>query len=261
MAESMTFFSHSQKMYRFCLLVLTAAFVGGAAFADIRCVQDFLSETAFDPGPVDGIWGRRTEGAAKAFLAQAEVTVPGGVTKANAAAICELLSGSARESLQGLGRYRRYGITISVDELVAFTGKKIVDFSGIDVATGVYFDSCYFRIERKIRESGQVQGLASGRLSIEGGNINFGPHHWRTGGLADQSYLENEAVLVLDREGRLHGEMPFFLLFVDRGEVAYPPDYVQLPKDFVPSQDFPHGTTSFFADAWADGQITLSGCT
>ena len=38
------------------------------ATADVLCVQEFLSKTIFNPGVVDGQWGKKTETAVKDYL-------------------------------------------------------------------------------------------------------------------------------------------------------------------------------------------------
>ena len=75
----------------------------GAAQANVRCVQDFLLETAFDPGPADGAWGKRTALALEAYFAQIGETVDGGLGKNNTDAICALFSGPRHEELLELG--------------------------------------------------------------------------------------------------------------------------------------------------------------
>ena len=40
----------------------------GRKEADIRKVQQVLAKCGFDPGPVDGLWGRKTEAAATAYV-------------------------------------------------------------------------------------------------------------------------------------------------------------------------------------------------
>ena len=46
------------------LITLSAATAGNAS---VKCIQNFLSKTVFDPGPVDGAWGGRTATALSDF--------------------------------------------------------------------------------------------------------------------------------------------------------------------------------------------------
>ena len=49
------------------LLSLKPLFAGVAKGADVREVQTILTELCFNPGPIDGVWGKKTEKAAKDF--------------------------------------------------------------------------------------------------------------------------------------------------------------------------------------------------
>ena len=50
------------------LLSLKPLFAGVDNGIDVEEVQKLLAELCFDPGPIDGLWGRKTENAAKQFL-------------------------------------------------------------------------------------------------------------------------------------------------------------------------------------------------
>jgi len=49
------------------LLSLKPLFAGVARGVDVREVQSILTELCFNPGPIDGVWGQKTEKAAKDF--------------------------------------------------------------------------------------------------------------------------------------------------------------------------------------------------
>ena len=98
---------------------------------------------------------------------------------------------------------------------------------------------------RRDLEDGRNKETVSGRLDIVGGRINFLDHRWGVGGLADNTYLENDAVFVIDKTGQVHGEMLFFHLVTDRGDTAKRPAAVNLPEGYEASRFFPGGTTEF----------------
>ena len=52
------------------LLSLKSLCAGVAKGVDVREVQTILTELCFYPGPIDGVWGRKTEKAAKDFFSK-----------------------------------------------------------------------------------------------------------------------------------------------------------------------------------------------
>ena len=50
------------------LLSLKPLFAGVAKGVDVREVQIILTELCFNPGPIDGVWGKKTEKAAEEFF-------------------------------------------------------------------------------------------------------------------------------------------------------------------------------------------------
>ena len=52
----------------FLLLSLKPLFAGVAKGVDVREVQTILTELCFNPGPIDGVWGKKTEKAAEEFF-------------------------------------------------------------------------------------------------------------------------------------------------------------------------------------------------
>ena len=61
----------------------------------VRQIQEALARAGFDPGPVDGIWGRRTLAAVKAFQAREHLEVDGIVGPDTAAALKSGVGGGA----------------------------------------------------------------------------------------------------------------------------------------------------------------------
>ena len=50
------------------LLSLKPLFAGVAKGVDVREVQTILAELCFNVGPIDGVWGKKTEKAAEEFF-------------------------------------------------------------------------------------------------------------------------------------------------------------------------------------------------
>ena len=50
------------------LLSLKPLFADVAKGVDVREVQTILTELCFNPGPIDGVWGKKTEKAAEEFF-------------------------------------------------------------------------------------------------------------------------------------------------------------------------------------------------
>ena len=63
------------------LLSLKPLFAGVDNGIDVEEVQKLLAELCFDPGPIDGVWGKKTENAAKQFLKGQKKTFSGTFTK------------------------------------------------------------------------------------------------------------------------------------------------------------------------------------
>lgn len=232
----------------------------GPALADVACIQRFLSTTAFDPGPIDGAWGRKTETALQGLIEQLDLELDYEVSPGNSDQFCSYFEGPDGEQIAAQAMMRDYGIAINLDQLSAFTGTTVVDFSQVSVADDLNM-SCRFTIERQVREDmSRIELMASGQLEIVAGMIEFATHSWRTRGLASEEYLQEEAVLAIDEEGAINGTMPYFHLFIDAGEVALPPEYVQLPREYVPDGVYPEGVTTFDVDDWQLGRLKIFRC-
>ena len=135
------------------------------------------------------------------------------------------------------------------------------DFSKHKIWTDISNLDCNFNISRRAIEDRRVETMALGQLKIRQGSIVFGSHVWRTAGMADRSYLRDEGNLRLLRDGRPIGKMPYFHLFIDQGEVARPPEYVELTKEREQGDDgSPEGTFSFYVDDWQEGLFTIKNC-
>lgn len=244
------------------LLYLPFAIIifSGPAQADVACVQRFLSTTAFDPGPLDGAWGRKTETALEGLIEQLDLEFDYEISRRNVDRFCSYFEGPGGEQVAAQAIVRDYGITINPEELSAFTGTTVVDFSQVSIANDLYV-SCRFAIERQERENmSRIELMASGQLEIVAGMIEFATHSWRTRGLASEEYLHEEAVLAVDEEGSVNGTMPYFHLFINDGEVALPPEYVQLPREYVPEGAYPQGITTFDVDDWGLGRLKIFNC-
>jgi hypothetical protein len=226
------------------------------ALADVRCIQEFLSETAFDPGPVDGAWGRQTSAALNGFLAQVGLDAD----PEDRGKICDLMRGSDAEVYKLIAAYRRYPVEIELDTLQALLDRPLFDFSQVDIATEEY-STCVFFIRRHVQHDGRYEDMVGGQITIEGGVISFGRHTWLTRGFADESYLSEEASLVVDRNGQVHGTMPYFHMFISAGEIAQPPVQVTLSREHRPVEGvFPKGVSIFNVDTWQDGVFEIRSC-
>ena len=135
------------------------------------------------------------------------------------------------------------------------------DFSKHKIWTDISNLNCNFNISRRPIEDRRVETMALGQLQIRQGAVIFGSHVWRTGGMADRSYLQNEGNLKLLKDGRPIGKMPYFHLFINQGEVAKPPRYVELTKERERGKKgSPEGVFSFYVDDWAEGLLSIRNC-
>jgi hypothetical protein len=225
----------------------------------VQCVQEFLLQTAFDPGPADGAWGKRTAAALDAYFSQIGETVDGGLGKDNADAVCALFSGPRRDELLELGAFQIYPVSLDPNAIGDVPGLTEFDFSAFDIATEANFDACTFFMNRRRKADGVVesQQLVAGTVAINSGTLVFGEHKWFTGGLADDTYLSNEANLKLTRSGQVVGKMPYFHMFIDANTQATPANYVTLSTSFVATGNFPSGASDFPGPGMEDGIFNL----
>ena len=135
------------------------------------------------------------------------------------------------------------------------------DFSKHIIWIEMHKVDCSFEIQRRPIEDQRIETMASGQLRIENGVYNFLQNDWRTRGMADASYLQDEGNLRLLKDGRPIGKMPYFHLFINQGEVARPPEYVELTKEREKGdRGSPEGVFSFYVDDWQEGLLSIQNC-
>lgn len=240
-----------------CTSMAIASFVATKTFANVRCIQSFLSETVFDPGPVDGAWGKKTATALKDYASYHQLTLKTEIDRKNAAALCTELK--AFQLPLDAPLVRRFDVNIVLKDLEEFTGRKHLDLSNINVMTMLSQNACFFSISRQQIESKKIDELATGQFSVESGLIKFGKNSWKTGGLADSSYLQEQGVLAFSDDYLLNGSIPYFPLFVSPGEVAQRPmqiDFFNTEADnFYKNEFIWFGEYRFDVDHWQTGII------
>ena len=236
-----------------------AAIIGAPVHADTRCVQEFLKETAFDPGPVDGLWGKKTATAASAFLQQVGEEGRFEVSKGATGQLCDFMTGGRRAGLLAAAKYRVYAVDINPEDLPDSSGMTRFDFSKVNVNRELTI-TCHFNFTRQPKEEGHYRKpMGNGWVEIENGVLYFDErHHWYTGGLAESEYLIEEANLAVREDGMVVGKTPYFHLVIDPGEVALPPEYVELGFKFEPIDPYPSGMSWFYVDHWQDASATLN---
>ena len=135
------------------------------------------------------------------------------------------------------------------------------DFTRYEIWTDLPEHRCAFKLERRRIENQRIELMASGRLRIEKGTVSFRRNKWNTGGMADKSFLQDEGNLKILMDGAPVGKIPYFHLFTNQGEVARPPEYVELTKERIQGDDgSPEGTFSFYVDDWQEGLFTIKNC-
>ena len=135
------------------------------------------------------------------------------------------------------------------------------DFSKHKIWTDMPQVGCSFEIQRRPIEDQRIETMASGQLKIENGIYYFLQNSWRTKGMSDSSYLQDEGNLRLLKDGRPIGKMPYFHLFINQGEVARPPEYVELNKEREEGdKGSPEGVFSFYVDDWQEGLLSILNC-
>ena len=96
---------------------------------------------------------------------------------------------------------------------------------------------------------------------FENGIFEFRRNSWRTGGMAEPSYLKDEGNLRVLLDGSPIGKMPYFHLFINQGEVALPPEYVELTKEREQGdKGSPEGVFSYYVDDWQEGLLSIRNC-
>ena len=240
------------------LITLSAATAGNAS---VKCIQNFLSKTVFDPGPVDGAWGGKTATALSDFTNYHKIELLNEISRQNVNALCDEVR--KFDHLLGKALVRRFKINISVNDLEKFTGRKQFDVSKINLMSNLNGHKCRFVIQRKQIENKKIEVLATGKFTITGGVITFEKNRWRTGGLANSSYLIKDGALAFSDNYLLHGTIPYFETFVSPGEIARRPmqiDFNGTPhydKKISQSGESWRMRYSFYVDTWQSGILTL----
>ena len=136
------------------------------------------------------------------------------------------------------------------------------NFEGHKIWTDSPHLVCAFTINRRPIENRRIEMMAQGRLTIQNGIVRFQRNNWRTRGMSDPSYLEDEGNLRILENGTPIGKIPYFHLFINQGEVARPPLYVELTKAREKGEaGSPEGLFSFYVDDWQEGLLTIRNCT
>lgn len=229
------------------------------SYADVFCVQEFLSKTVFNPGVVDGQWGKKTETATKDYLNYIGQKVDFSISKKNSKSICNQLK-SINSSKPKL-KYRKFHISIDKDELAKFSGRKTFNFDNYKLSTDFPDEVCTFKIYRKSlkRKNKKPAVMASGSLTIKEGRIFFQKNQWFTGGLADSSFLKEEAFLAVLENKALVGIMPHFRKNVKPGELAVRPNMIEFNK-IKPAKKTSFLRYDYDVDDWSSGALEITGC-
>ena len=135
------------------------------------------------------------------------------------------------------------------------------DFSKYEIWAKLNKKQCRFEIIRRPIENRRRELMASGLFDIQEGHIIFGKHIWRTRGMADESYLHHESNLKIQKNGSPVGKMPYFHLFINKGEVALPPMFVEMVKEREKGNTGEiNGSFSFYVDDWQEGVLEIKNC-
>lgn len=242
-----------------CFIFCWVTLLPVQAMASVKCVQEFLSQTPFDPGPVDGAWGKKTATALEGFFTQVSGSVDGGLGKGNVEEICAVLNGDQHDEWLISAALRLYPVKIDPNQVSIAVSRTDFNFSKSDIADAQNWQ-CNFVISRDLEGEDDVERLAKGKLEIVDGQLEFRKHQWYTGGMSDDTFLTDDANLMLTKSGKIVGKIPYFHLYVDRGDVALQPLYPTLSTDFEEIRKFPEGESAFHVEAGMLGIFKLWGC-
>ena len=228
------------------------------AIADVLCVQEFLLKTIFNPGIVDGQWGKKTETAAKDYFNYVGEKVDFSINKKNSERICTKLNSNA--GLKPKLKYRKFHISIDKDELAKFSGRKTVNFDNYKLSTDYQDEVCLFKIIRIAlkRKNKKPEVIASGSLAIKEGRILFLKNRWLTGGLADSSYLKDQAFLGILENKALVGIMPHFRHHIKVGELAIRPNMIEF-NELKSIKEY-ELWYEYEVDDWSRGALHIYSC-
>ena len=131
---------------------------------------------------------------------------------------------------------------------------------------------CGFRLRRVVYENnpeGEIEdwNLAQGSLIINGSKVTL-DGRWKTGGLSnDPKYLKDEVNLRLTKDGHIIGKMAYFHLFVNNGEAAEKPLFIELKKhqksktlNYKSIDSYSAAEIWIDVEDWAGGIMTLFNC-
>lgn len=249
-------------MKHLTILVLPIFLMAFAVNADVRCVQEYLSESAFDPGPIDGAWGRKTATALEGFVAQVGINIEGGLGKDNASEQCRVFQADTAGKLLLLGKYRHYPATVD-QELLKDIDPTFFDFSGMEIYDGPDL-KCGFQLLLDGPKRGERWNRVKGRLEIVSGRLKIENHAWSLGHdqVANESYLQERSNLALLSSGRVVGRMPFFWKHIQEGEVSNSPSTANATPASTyeggGTGTFPRGKTVFEIPTKSDMMAVLS---
>ena len=132
------------------------------------CIQKFLSKTVFNPGAVNGLWGRGTKNAINELFSQADKFNLKKIEKADAVEICKILESERNRHLLEIGQFKRYPINITEIISEEFSKTKF-DFSNIKINNNAnYF--CSFTI---LHHKGLSEPLENYRSKMEQLNLKI----------------------------------------------------------------------------------------
>ncbi len=82
-----------------------------SADTSILCIQKFLKKTVFEPGLLDGVWGKQTESSINSLLDQAGMLKPNQeISALDAKEVCNLLHSSKSDELLESGKFKVFRI-------------------------------------------------------------------------------------------------------------------------------------------------------
>ena len=132
--------------------------------------------------------------------------------------------------------------------------------------------TCGFKLQRVVYENnpeGEIEdwNMAQGSLIINGSKVTL-EGRWKTGGLSnDPKYMKDEVNLRLTKDGHIVGKMAYFHLFVNNGEAAKKPLFIELKKhqksktfNFKSFEAYPAAKIWIDVEDWAGGIMTLFNC-
>jgi hypothetical protein len=132
--------------------------------------------------------------------------------------------------------------------------------------------TCGFKLQRVVYENnpvGEIEdwNMAQGSLIINGSKVTL-DGRWKTGGLSnDPKYLKDEVNLRLTKDGHIVGKMAYFHLFVNNGEAAKKPLFIELKKhqksktlNYKSFDAYPAAKIWIDVEDWAGGIMTLFNC-